>query len=92
MLPSSLSRIFQLNVTTICSDDTASKSAYPEDIEGLRWKSSDDFRRYQMALKSGTRVGDSIVRRFSLFSKKFSIVEQKISVAIKEHEGTWSGK
>jgi len=77
-LPSSSKRIFRLNITTICSDETANTSAVPEDIEDLRQQASKDLRRYHLDLSANANVGDSIVRQFLILSRRFSIIEQTI--------------
>ncbi|KAI9154908.1 hypothetical protein HJFPF1_07468 [Paramyrothecium foliicola] len=76
----------------VLSHPTGVNWAHPEDIEGIRRKSADELKKYQMSLKSGAGIGDSVVRRFSVLSRKFSVVEQTISVALSMNRDIWSGE
>ncbi|SPO03434.1 uncharacterized protein DNG_06117 [Cephalotrichum gorgonifer] len=89
-LPSSSGRIFSLMVTTICSNETANTSALAEDVEDLRRKGSAELLRYHLDLKKNGAVGDSIVRQYSVLSRKIQVIEQWVSIYISRVADSWN--
>lgn len=92
LLPSFSNMIFGLNIITICSDDTENPSALAEDIENLRREASENLRRYHLDLTTNSAVGDSIVRQFSVLSRRFRVVEQTVSIGIHKTSDSWNGE
>lgn len=91
-LPSASISTFQLRIPTICSRETVPPTIIPEDLEDARKGSLAAMKKYHQGLGKNGTVGDSIVRRYSILSKQFSIIEQQISIHICKLETGWIGQ
>ncbi|OCK76178.1 hypothetical protein K432DRAFT_408394 [Lepidopterella palustris CBS 459.81] len=89
-LPSSAGRVFQLPVSTICSKVTVGRSRGSEDLGPLRRANVEALTKYYGNLKQTARIGDSIVRRYGVISKQFSVLEQTISINIVQQGNGWN--
>ncbi|TGO51361.1 hypothetical protein BOTNAR_0359g00110 [Botryotinia narcissicola] len=89
LLPSYMKNIFRLNITSICELERKISST-PEDIEDLRAAAATELRRYHISLKSNALIGDSVVRNFSILSRRFSVIEQTISICINKTADSWN--
>ncbi len=91
-LPSFSSNVFQLNITTICTSETASLPGCPEDLDDLRWQCAENLRKYHLSLRScSANPGDSIVRQYSILSRKFSVMDQTVTIGISRASPSWNG-
>lgn len=89
-LPSALRRMIRLRLTTICTFEAAISL---KDVKRSRMEELELVRMQQQQLCAGKRVGDSIIRRFSVHNETVFTLEQDISVcARKQKNGGWSGK
>jgi hypothetical protein len=52
----------------------------------------DEMGRYRRGLQQSTSCGDSIAREYSILSKQYSVIEQRISICLVENEEGWTGE
>jgi hypothetical protein len=88
-LPSSSGHVVQLTISTICSRGINHSSPEPEDLENDRVASSESLARYFHQLRDEGRVADSVVRDFLLLSKNEYVVEQTISIEVRQQGTGW---
>lgn len=89
-LPSTSGRVFQLTIPTICARNVEVSDWEPEDLQNSRKSQSEAMGRYLKQLRTRAKVGDSVIRRSILLSKKLDVWEQTISVQVEPHEDHWT--
>ncbi|RDW93966.1 uncharacterized protein DSM5745_01288 [Aspergillus mulundensis] len=102
-IPSSSARVFQLMIPTICSrhtDDAIHASdarigepediiAEPESLREERQLQARSMRNYITELPKNAKVADSVVRKYHILSREFSVLEQMISVDVSPPGSDW---
>lgn len=85
-MPSSTRRMLTIHLTTICRRPIAMSMT---EIEQARSNAADSVRRHQQ----GLRIGDSIVRKYSVFDNMIFTIEQEMAVYVKrsKQHGGWIG-
>lgn len=91
-LPSSLSHLVQLSVTTTGSRDQASRSYRQEDIDEIRVNDATDMARYLRDMSAGLRfrTGNAIVRQYATLDESHFAIEQRITIYVHTRTQGWS--
>lgn len=88
-LPSSSGHLVQLTISTICSRGGNYFSPEPEDLANDRKVACEDLEKYFHDLRDDGRVADSVVRDCLLLSKHEYVVEQTISIEVRQQGDAW---
>jgi hypothetical protein len=90
-LPSHQLGIWRIRIVTICV--LTRDALHPEEVQSRRQTSVQDVRKYRQQLKSTSRVGSSILRRYCVIDGTTSVIEQDVSLcATTKKTGGWIGK
>ena len=92
-LVSSSHNIINLTTSTVLFRDAAATRQYgvKVDIQARRRTEAEDMATYHRRYQNSCMSGDSIVREFSTFDERFSILEQRISVCVQRNGEGWIG-
>ena len=87
-LPSTARNIISLPVLTICHRQKPSEQCR---VQQERREALDEVRKNQRQLIANNKIGDSIVRRFSIHDEATFALEQRISITIvkRRKQGAW---
>ncbi|KAK3338671.1 hypothetical protein B0T25DRAFT_599349 [Lasiosphaeria hispida] len=89
-LPSHQLDNWQIRTVTIC--ELTSNALNPDEVKRCREGADGDVRKYLLGFRSGSRVGSSIIRRYSVIDEKTLVIEQDISFcATARRDGGWVG-
>lgn len=84
--------IIHVPLTTLFTDSMphSTVNLYDSSV-GYRGMIRDQLSKYKRSLQKLANCGDSIVREYSILSKRYSVIEQRISICIVEDGDGWAG-
>jgi hypothetical protein len=88
-LPSMRMRVFQLPILTICTRNVLVNPYEPENLKEERRSLAEAMRKYFNQLRDEARIGDSVVRKCLILSRRVYVVEQVISVQVLGRGDSW---
>lgn len=93
-LPSSLSHMVTLYVTTIGSRDRARRTFRQSEIDSIRISDKRKMAGYSRSLSAGSdfNAGNALVRYYSTLDESHFTIEQRITVNIHRRRNGWTGE
>ncbi|KAL6716569.1 hypothetical protein ACLMJK_006136 [Lecanora helva] len=87
---SSSQNIISLTASTVLFRDAAAKQFTKKgNVHARRRADAEEMATYHRRYQHNCRCGDSMVREFSTFDERFSILEQRISICIQRNDRGW---
>jgi hypothetical protein len=87
-LPSSSCNIISLRITTICKRTLVFSR---NQVVQARNEALEAIRKHQRTLVSKNLVGESVVRRYSVYDETTFAVEQNVTICVKRKNNAWVG-